>query len=211
MDTNEETYRLINPVVSKLDQNKKKEFEAKYGVKEGDSEEEAANSDDDDLKESEDEAEESSDDDQELIKQLKKEHKNIKTEKIVEKKLHKIQKQEQKLKTISNLASKAKVHILEEVKAGSEFSNVTEKKSTKKKSKLSLEDRLEDDQFDPSSMKRLETGHVMTFEPERSRQAVKQEEKEKEHRQERLAVRRSAKSLKKDKIAPKFWMGKRVK
>ena len=213
VDTSEETYRLINPVVSKLDGDKKKEFEKKYGVREGGSDDEVVNSDDDDMKESEEEeAEESSDDDQEWTKQLKKEHKNIKSEKVVEKKLNKIKKQEQKLKTISNLAAKAQQHILEEVKTGSEFSNVTEKKtkSKSKKSKLSLEDRIDDEQFDPSSMKRMETGHVMTFEPERSKQSVKQEEKEKEHRQERLAVRRSAKALRKDKIAPKFWMGKRV-
>ena len=70
---------------------------------------------------------------------------------------------------------------------------------------------------------------VMTFTPEKSQQSVRQEEKEKEHRRERLAVRRfvltvllsdpispfvlfrSAKALKKDRVAPKFWLGKRVK
>merc|ERR1712240_127111 len=120
----------------------------------------------------------------------------------------------QKLKKISNYTSQSEQHhTLEEVKTGSEFKNVSEKKtkSTAKKSKLSLEERLEEEHFDPSRMKRIETGHVMTFEPERSRQSVKQEEKDKAHRQERLAVRRSAKTLKKDRIAPKFWMGKRVK
>merc|ERR1712243_60596 len=122
---------------------------------------------------------------------------------------NKIKKQEQKLKKISNYTSQyQQQHTMEEVKSGSEFKNVSEKKtkSTVKKSKLSLEEH-----FDPSRMKRMETGHVMTFEPERSRQSVKQEEKDKAHRQERLAVRRSAKTLKKDRIAPKFWMGKRVK
>ena len=39
-------------------------------------------------------------------------------------------------------------------------------------------------------MKRMESGHVMTFTPEKSQQSVRQEEKEKEHRRERLAVRR---------------------
>ena len=193
VDTTEETYRLLNPVVSKLDKDKRKEFDAKYGVRESGSEGEGGDSEDDEImKESEDDREESSDDDQEWTKQLKKEHKNIQSEKAEEKKLKRMKKQEQKLKNISSLASKTQQHVLEEVKAGSEFQNVTEQKSKSKlkKSKLSLEERLETETFDPSSMKRMESGHVMTFTPEKSQQSVRQEEKEKEHRRERLAVRR---------------------
>merc|ERR1712215_173742 len=67
VDKEDENYRLINPVVSKLDKDKKKEFERKYGVKESDIE-----IDDDE------EEEDSSDDDQEWTKDLKKEHRNIK-------------------------------------------------------------------------------------------------------------------------------------
>ena len=194
VDTNEETYRLLNPVVSKLDKDKRKEFDAKYGVRESGSDGEGENSEDDELmKESEDDRdEESSDDDQEWTKQMKKEHKNIQSEKAEEKKLKRMKKQEQRLKNISNLEAKSQQHVLEEVKAGSEFQNVSEKKSKSKskKSKLSLEERLETETFDPSSMKRMESGHVMTFIPEKSQQSVRQEEKEKEHRRERLAVRR---------------------
>merc|ERR1719233_1691275 len=72
VDTNEETYRLLNPVVSKLDKDKRKEFDAKYGVRESGSEGEGGDSEDDEImKESEDDHEESSDDDQEWTKQLK--------------------------------------------------------------------------------------------------------------------------------------------
>merc|ERR1719268_608819 len=163
------------------------------------------------MKSEDDRDEESSDDDQEWTKQMKKEHKNIQSEKAEEKKLKRMKKQEQRLKNISNLEAKSQQHVLEEVKAGSEFQNVSEKKSKSKKSKLSLEERLETETFDPSSMKRMESGHVMTFTPEKSQQSVRQEEKEKEHRRERLAVRRSAKALKKDRVAPKFWLGKRGK
>merc|ERR1711892_633615 len=104
----------------------------------------------------------------EWTKEVKKEHRNIKKEKVVEKKL------------------KAK------------------------KSKLSLEERLEDNLGDGEIVK-TETGHVMTFAPERSRQSLKKEQEEKEHREERRQVRRSAKTLKKDKLPPRFWMGKRVR
>merc|ERR1712158_2182 len=118
------------------------------------------------MKESEDDRdEESSDDDQEWTKQMKKEHGNIQSEKAEDKKLKRMKKQEQRLKNISNLEAKSQQHVLEEVKAGSEFQNVSEKKSKSKskKSKLSLEERLETETFDPSSMKRMESGHVMTF------------------------------------------------
>ena len=56
-----------------------------------------------------------------------------------------------------------------------------------------------------------ETGHVMTFAPEKSKQNLRKEQENKEHREERRQIRRSAKSLKKDKLPPRFWMGKRVR
>jgi len=214
VDTTEEAFRLINPVVSKMDKDKRAEFDRKFGVKEQEEGMEHG-SDDDVMKESEEEEEESSDDEerQELAKELKKVHKNIAAEKVEERKLNKIKKQDEKLKNISKLAEKAKLHVLEEVKSGSEFQNVSEKKSKKKskKSKQSLEERLEEAGEGEGRMRRTEGGHTMTFQQERSRQAVREEEREKEHRAERLAVRRSAKSLKKDRVAPKFWLGKRVK
>lgn len=90
-------------------------------MRESGSEGEGGDSEDDEImKESDDDREESSDDDQEWTKQLKKEHKNIQSEKAEEKKLKRMKKQEQKLKNISNHSLKTQQHILEEVKAGSE-------------------------------------------------------------------------------------------
>merc|ERR1719397_1149210 len=77
-------------------------------------------------------------------------------------------------------------------------------------SKQSLESRLEDVDF-AGEMVRHESGHVMTFAPEISNQKLRKEEAEKAHREERRSVRRSAKTLKKDKLPPRFWMGKRVR
>ena len=145
-------------------------------------------SDDDVMKESEEEEEEeeSSDDEEreELAKELKKVHKSLAAEKVEERRLHKVRKQEERLKNISKLAEKAKLHVLEEVKSGSEFQNVSEKKSKKKskKSKQSLEERLAAAGEEEGRMRRTEGGHTMTFQPERSRQAVREEEREKEHR-----------------------------
>jgi len=210
VDKDDETFRLINPVVSKLDKDKKKEFERKYGVKE--STDDVQNSDDSDIdiedSEEEEENGDSSDDDQEWTKELKKEHRNIQNEKISVKKQNKMHKQEQKLKKITEL-SKVK-HTISEVNAGDEFRNVSEKKLKAKKSKLSLEERLGDSD-NTEEVVRTYTGHVMTFAPEKSRQSLKREQEEKEHREERRKVRRSAKTLKKDKLPPRFWMGKRVR
>merc|ERR1712025_1281978 len=116
----------------------------------------------------------------------------ILNEKVVEKHLSKIHKQDQKLKKISELSKKVH-HTFSEVKAGEEFKNVSEKKFKNKKSKLSLEERLEDD-LGAGEIVKTESGHVMTFAPERSRQSIKKEQEQKEHREERRKVRRSAKT-----------------
>ena len=50
----------------------------------------------------------------------------------------------------------------------------------------------------------------MVFREKKSRKQLQQEEDQKAHRQERLEVRRSASGLKKDRIKPKFFRGKRV-
>jgi ribosome biogenesis protein ENP2 len=209
VDTNEEAFRLLNPVVSKLDNDKKKEFERKYGVKDNSDDE---NSGDSDVNMDESESdEESSDDEQEWTKEVKKEHRNIQKEKVAEKKLSKVRKQEQKFKKINDLAAKVN-HTLSEVKPGDEFKNMSESIfKSHKKSKISLEDRLEAYNDDISNVVKTETGHVMTFQPERSRQSMRKEQEEREHREERRKVRRSAKALKKDKLPPRFWMGKRVR
>merc|ERR1712059_123676 len=131
-------------------------------------------------------------------------------EKVVEKTLSKVKKKKKKKKKIKELTAKVN-HTLSEVKAGEEFNHVSViSKKKSKKSKMSLEDRLEADQDDITNIVKTETGHVMTFEPEKGRQSVRKEQEEREHREERRQVRRSAKSLKKDKLPPTFWMGKRV-
>merc|ERR1719342_687265 len=204
VDKDDENFRLLNPVVSKLDKDKKKEFERKYGVKDSDDE---MNSGDSDIEvDDESEGEESSDDDQEWAKEVKREHKKIKNEKLTEKMIKKAKKKEQKW----NEHSKKRNYTFSEVKDGEEFSNISEKKVKQKKSKISLEDRIQDDE-NIGEIVKTETGHVMTFAPEKSRYTIKKEQEEKKHREERRKIRRSAKTLKKDKLPPRFWMGKRVR
>jgi len=208
IDTTEETFKLLNPVVSKLDKNKAKEFEAKFGVK-NDDEMSGSGDSDVDMEESESDAEDSSDDEQDWTKEVKQQYKSIQREKDDERKVAKSKKQELKLKKITE-KSKELYHSLSEVRVGEDLLNGGVLKKSKK-SKLSLEERLEAEGEDSSQVVRSDTGHVMTFQPEVSKGSLKREAEEKAHRQERLKVRRSAKSLKKDKLPPKFWMGKRVR
>jgi len=207
IDTEEETFKLLNPVVSKLDKNKAKEFDMKYGVKE-DAEKFGSDDSDVDMEDSEVEESASSDDEQTWTKEMKEQYKSIQHGKEEEKRIARSLKQERKFKKINEKTLELQ-HSLSEVKVGDDLASGNATKKSKK-SKLSLEERLEAEE-ECDNVVRSDTGHVMTFQTERSKGSIRKEQEEKAHREERLKVRRSAKSLKKDKIAPKFWMGKRVK
>lgn len=203
VDKEDDAFRLIQPVVSKLDKDKQKEFEKKYGVKNNDSD--GNNSEDSDL-EIESEGEESSDDDTEWTKQLKSEHKNLQKERNIEKMNKKLLDKEKKLAQKIK-PSKPVQYTFSEIGNDKDLSR---EKTKMKKSKQSLEYLLEDKSEDMEVVK-SETGHVMTFAPEKSKQTLRKDQENKEHREERRQIRRSAKSLKKDKLPPRFWMGKRVR
>ena len=110
---------------------------------------------------------------------------------------------------MSEKVEKVRAHKLTEVEVD-DFVSLAEKKTKLKRSKQSLESRLKSGS-EEGEVVRHDTGHVMTFAPEKSKQKQRREEEEKRHRDERREVRRSAKSLKKDKLPPRFWMGKRVR
>ena len=78
----------------------------------------------------------------------------------------------------------------------------------RKSSKKSLASRLEAE--NESEMVERKDGHQMVFREKKSRKQLMQEERERQHRQERQEVRRSASGLKKDRIKPKFYRGKRI-
>lgn len=86
VDKNTDEYRLLNPVLSRLDQTKKKQLKKKLEIQEFEpmEEQEDKNSDDEWLEESEkeeeEEDEESSDDDHTWTKDMKKAHKQIQRE-----------------------------------------------------------------------------------------------------------------------------------
>ena len=203
VDQDDEAFRLTQPVVSKLDKDKKKEFDQKYAVRDDASDGESKDSDLDD-----DSDEESSDDDREWTKELKNQHKAIQREKNIEKMNKRIEAREKRwqqkkpedpVKTVK--------HTLTEV---SDDQDLRLTKTKVKKSKQSLENMISDNTDDVDRV-RSDAGHTMTFAPEKSHQKLRSEQLDREHREERRQLRRSAKTLKKDKLPPRFWMGKRVK
>jgi len=213
VDTTEEAYRLLNPVVSKLDNQRKKEVRKSLVEAEDDEveEEKIRESGESDLED------ESSDDDQEWTKQVKKEHKVIQKERDTAKDIARAEAKERKLKRKFNIGVQSeggeqlRKHKFSEVKTGNEFSEYNDKKEKKKKlSKVSLEERLAG-QEQIGEIVKTETGHTMTFEAEKPRGQRRKEEEDRKHREERRMVRRSAKTLKKDKLPPQFWGGKRVR
>lgn len=203
VDQEDEAFRLIQPVVSKLDKDKKKEFEQKYAVRD-DSDND--NSDDSDLNDDESD-EESSDDDREWTKELKNQHKAIQREKNIEKINKRIADKEKKWLQKKEPSVKLTKHTFSEV---SDDRDLNLAKNKVKKSKQSLEYMLSD-RTEDSEMVKSDSGHVMTFAPEKSHHKLKKEQENRDHREERRQLRRSAKSLKKDKLPPRFWMGKRVR
>ncbi|XP_023332640.1 nucleolar protein 10 [Eurytemora carolleeae] len=196
VDTTEETYRLINPVVAKLDKSKASDLEKRILAQQDEESDLEQNSEDEDMAESESE---SSDDDQEWTKQIKKEHKTIQAEKRMEQRMVREVKQAEKLSRISRVEHK--------------FSELSQEEDQKKKkrSKLSLEERLTTETENTGILQTTETGHTYTFNLDKPKLSARREEEQKKHLEERKEVRRSAKHLKKDKLPPRFWMGKRVK
>ena len=179
------------------------------------SDDENDKNDSDDFDDDGDDSSESSDDDAETTKNIRQAHKNVREEVFEKKMAERSQKLNARLaKTIVKSASGStnqssqnhhKIRELDEDEMKNDGNGIGGKNS-KRKSKKSLEERLEED----SGFTERNDGHQMVFKPKKSRNQMMQEEKEKEHRKEREEVRRSASGLKKDKIKPKFWKGKRI-
>ena len=214
VDTNDEAYRLLNPVVSKLDKDKRKALEEKFSEvqeeEEGDGE--VLDSEASDMEGTTDDS--SSDDDRDWAKEVKREHKKIQSEKAAAKHEAKLKAREEKYKRFNNsddvVPDAGRSVKLFELKDGEEFDNLTEKKPKKKKlSKMTLEDRLAGDEV--GDVVKTNSGHTMTFKVKKPKSVARKEEEMRKHREERRNIRRSASHLKKDKLPPKFWMGKRVR
>lgn len=186
VDKNDEAFRLLNPVLSKLDSDAVKKLEDKYSANvEMESEDDGEESEDNFV----DESEESSDDDHTWTEKVKEAHKNLRVEAAIQKRM------ERDEKTVAKIAKTMK------------FTEVDQDAMKKvKKNKKSLAERLDEE----SEFLERPDGHQMVFKEKKSKKQLMKEQQEREHRQERQELRRSASSIKKDRIKPKFWKGKRI-
>ena len=191
VDQNEEAFRLLNPVLTKLDETKAKSIETKLAsqapnLNSDDDQDQDMGSDDFD-----DDSDESSDDEHEWTQKVKEVHKALYQEAYERRKAEKAE------KTAAKIARTIQYDMHEKDPIAPK----------QRGSKKSLADRIE-----LQSEERIERkdGHQMVFREKKSRKQLQQEEDQKAHRQERLEVRRSASGLKKDRIKPKFFRGKRV-
>ncbi|XP_059488662.1 nucleolar protein 10 [Neocloeon triangulifer] len=171
VDTTAEAFRLINPVVSKLD-NKK----AKKKVQAADSEEEDIESDDDGREES------SSDDEHTWTKEVKKQHKLIKRERLQ-------RAREEEMKKPST--SQPKMY---ELRAGEEFKWIN--KEDRKRKKASLGERLKGEESN-EVFKSFGSSREMSFST-RTRKVdreLKAKQRLKNHHEERRKLQRSVRGL----------------
>ena len=142
---------------------------------------------------------ESSDDDHTWTQKVKEEHKKLRIEKAVQKRASNQEKMLDKVSKV--MANKQKQPQFYELKSGESLGN-----TKKSKSKKTIEERLI---AEPEVEKRKD-GLQMVFKETKSKKQIEREKKEKAHKKERLEMRRSASSIKKDRIKPKFWNGKRI-
>lgn len=185
IDTESEDYRLLNPVISKIDKAKKNKQRETRQFKEVN---------DDELEgEPSDEASSSSDDEHTWTEEVKKQHRLIK-------------KQDQQKK--DNMPQ------FYEIKEGQDLSAKKDKhfKTKNKQMKKSLEERLKLNDSSIISESGAVGNKELTFKFKKNEKESKRQLENRLHHQERKKIRRSAGDIVKDvKQKPKYWMGKRVK
>ncbi len=186
IDTTEEAYRLLNPVLSKLDESRMKKLERQYERVDGedeDDEDEGQVDDDDD------------DDDDVADSDIYSEGESSSEE----------EEQEEKVKVSKNKKNKKKPLLQEEPKESKVkfyelkdgFDPSDAKRGRRRKDKMSLEKRLaatiEEDEGE--TVVSTPGVHQMTFKSKRSRRAEAERERNREHLKERAQLRRSTGSL----------------
>ncbi|XP_066258416.1 nucleolar protein 10 [Euwallacea similis] len=186
VDKNTDEYRLLNPVLSRLDKNKQKELKQKYISPEFEpihEELEGKNSSEESSEESSaDEDEESSDDEHTWTKEVKKQHRIIQREHREKERAEALEKEE---------AEGHQQPKMYELKVGEEFRGINGLK--KKLNKASLGKRI---QHEDISVKYLSVGNrEMSFSLRKVRDN-KIEERNKKHREERKKLLRPVLSIK---------------
>ncbi|XP_028130525.2 nucleolar protein 10 [Diabrotica virgifera virgifera] len=199
VDKNTDEYRLLNPVLSRLETAKAKKLKQKLVTQEFEPvEEEREGKNSSEESDDESEQEESSDDEHTWTKDLKKQHKLIRREH----KQKELRDQEEEEKLMEDeLKKQPKLY---ELRQGEEFKGLNSLR--KKLNKATLSERL---QSEDTSVKFLGSvgNREMTFSTRKKRN-MSLEEKNKKHREERKRLVRPAHGIK-SKFKSKFFGGRR--
>ena len=214
VDTNEEAFKLLNPVLTKLDDAKKKKIEKQFEEVPEDGEEAVEEEDGGGGADVNSDIESSDDDDKEWTEKVREQHKQLRVERAQNRRREREEKLANKLSEITQrekaAAAVGKQPKFYELKDGETFGK-KKSKAERANRVLSLADRLEnDDSVGGEVLSHNKHGHQMTFHAKKSRNQLKAIADAKAHREERLSLRRSASHLKKKKLPPKFFQGKRV-
>lgn len=175
VDTSEEAYKLLNPVISKLDDNKKKKLEKQFqeieSTANANEASDPSSGDDNVISSDVTDSEESSDDEretQELAQKVREQHKQLRINKAVEKRIDKEKKLTEKLSAVikkSKNSESFNATIQQpkfyELKDGEIFGQ----KQKDRRKNVSLYDRLEmgEGDNDVVSSTSNRDGHQMTF------------------------------------------------
>lgn len=182
VDEDSEEFRLLNPLVSRISEKRKKQLRLLEQQEQLKNEEE----EEPEGKPSDAESSESSDDEKDWVEEVRKQRRLLQQEERV--------KRQEQLKKDQQTVLKPQFY---EIKAGEEFRSFKESATKQKLMNKTLEDRLKlEAKHGTLSVSDTTVGSKqLTFTLKRSEQQKKQQEAEKLHRQERKKLRRSASHL----------------
>lgn len=197
VDKNAEEYRLLNPVLSRVDRTKKKEIQkqmltnSQFEEVDDELEGKPSSSEGSDF-------ESSSDDDGEWKKEVQRQHRLIRKERREKEEEEEI---DTNGTTKSGIESTSKAPKFFELRSGEEFKGLRQGLKRKQLLKTSLGERLQQEE---NSVKIIgfSGNREMTFSTKKVKKNMKEEEKMKRHREERKKVSRPARGL---KSRPNYW------
>lgn len=190
VDKNADEYRLLNPVLSRVERTNKKE--AKKQAMSQTQFEEVDDGEDDKLhSDGESDFASSSDDDNDWKKEVQKQHRLIR----LERKEKEEEEREQNRQASEETSSGAKQPKFFELRPGEEFKGIRQGLKRKLALKTSLGERLEHEDNSVANIG-FSGNREMTFSTRKVKRNEKEEEKMKKHRQERKQLIRPARGLK---------------
>ncbi|XP_044727447.1 nucleolar protein 10 [Chrysoperla carnea] len=186
IDKNADEYRLLNPVLSRLDKTKEKQLKKHLEQQFEEVEEELEGKNSSDESSSEEEEEESSDDDHTWTKEVKKQHRIIQRE-------HKAREYEEEKKRLEAEEAEANERQPKffEIKDGEEFTGI--KNIKRKANKISLGERLQEDTSNVRLLGSVGNREMKFTTKRKSLKAI--ELRNQRHREERKKLIRPAKGI----------------